>query len=740
MKYISIGVIILFCALNLSAQKKVDIYWDASYSMSDRLLDRELQFLDNYFKKHTDTDVGLVVFSNDIILQENYAVVDGNWDDLKAELEKTIYDGATSYENLFKQDFDECLLFTDGIENLNKLKPPTKRPIHVISTAAKANSINLKLISGLSSGTYINLKNQIIEPEIENKTVQIIPKSTEGEVSGYITDAVGILANVNIINKNTDIGSTSSSNGAFHIAAKEGDVLVFTFLGKKTVNIRVAKARAINISMQDIGESLDEVVILGNNEKEELVNTGNTTVNKRRLGYATETIGEEAISAIDTDVKQAVSGQFSNLKLDNNGASSKVDLSKFLGRGQGMTITGNQYGLVVVDGVPQQTSDSSEFNTRGVSSFNQENGGTSLSHISPEMIHSVTYLKGLAATNKYGTLGRNGVLLITTKNGIGGTDLTKKNNKLGTTATYSGSAEAINELANTSYIKALKASKTIEEAFDSYLKQRQTHGQKPEFYLDVYDYFNGWENDFLSERILSNVIEISFDDVNMLRALSYKQQARNDYKGAVLTLERVLDLKQSQAQSYRDLALAHVYAGNYQEALKLYDKVDKNRGVGNSNFSGIKKTMVNDAKNLISKHKTVLNTTGINAFYLKPIKYKARIIFEWNNLNSEFDLNIINPQKRFFTWSHTKDENVERITQEQEMGYGLEEFYLRSSDIGEWTFNIKYYGQTSKNKAPTFVKITTYKNFGSPNETKEIKVIRLDEKNIEQTVAKLMVK
>jgi len=733
MKYITISLLIFFCSQNLNAQKKIAIYWDTSYSMNDRLLDRELQFLDNYFQKHTNVDVNLVTFSNDIILQENYAIVNGNWLRLKKELENSIYDGATSYLNLFKDEYDECLLFTDGIENLNKLKPSTDKPIHIISTVAEANIINLKLISGLSSGNYINLENQIVQPKVAKQTEQIVSKNKEGGVSGSITSAEGFLGNVNIINKTTNVGATSLNTGTYKIEAKEGDHLVFTFLGKKTVNIRVSKTDIINISMQNIGQSLNEVVVKAQVEKADLVNTGNMKVDERSLGYSIESIDADAISDLDNDLTGAVKGQFSNLDIANDDYHLS-DVSRFTGRGRNMTIMLNQYGLIVVDGVPLGHSDSGV--SRGAQSITHVHGNI----INPELIENITYLKGLAATNKYGSLGRNGVILITTINGVPGIDYTKKEIKLGTTATYSGSAQAINELANTSYINDLKASKTIEVAYNTYLKQRKIHGHKPEYYLDVYDYFKGWENDLLSERILSNVFEIAFNDVNMLRALSYKQQAGGDYKSAAFTLERVLKLKPNQAQSYRDLALAEVYAGNYQKALKLYDKVDKNRGVGNSNFSGIKKTMVNDAKNLISHHKSEINTIGINSFYLKPIKYKARIIFEWNNLNSEFDLDIINPQKRFFTWSHTKKENGQRISQEKEMGYGLEEFYLRSSDIGEWTFNMKYYGKTSKDDSPTFVKITTYKNFGSPNETKDIKVIRLDKKNIEQTVAKLVVK
>ena len=79
------------------------------------------------------------------------------------------------------------------------------------------------------------------------------------------------------------------------------------------------------------------------------------------------------------------------------------------------------------------------------------------------------------------------------------------------------------------------------------------------------------------------------------------------------------------------------------------------------------------------------------------------------------------------------------ILQQHQQGYGLEEFYLTPSDIGEWKFNVTYYGKTSSNKAPTYLKITTYNNFGYPNQTKKIKVVRLDKMNVEQTVSSVVV-
>jgi TonB-dependent SusC/RagA subfamily outer membrane receptor len=716
----NIVVLLMFCLgfQSIYSQKRIAIYWDASYSMSDRQLDREFQFLNNYFTKNENIDVKLVMFSNVIILQGNYSVKEGNWSSLKKELERTIYDGATSYSNLFKEDFDEYLIFTDGIENLDELKPLTNKPIHIISSLPNSNTVNLKLLADLSSGSYVYLYNK---PEYTNKEEsfeQFESGIYDGYVSGIISGIEGELAGVSIINKNTGAGVSSGENGQFKIKAKEGDVLIFSYIGKKTVNFTLSKANIINVTMGNVSENLDEVIITNKVEKEEKIITGYGEVNRDPIGYSTQTITTDQLPQTATTVGDAVVGKFSGLKLAMN-----QDLSLFKGRGTSLLLS--EYGLIVIDGMPLDRSNVGY--------------GASTNFIDPNNIESITHLKGLAATNRYGSEGNNGVLLITTKNATRAKKNVIKKVKLGTTATYSGNAMLISGLADTPYISKLKLSKSVDEAFNTYLVQREIYGDKPEFYLDVYDYFKGWNNDLLSKRVLSNVYEIAFDNVKYLRALSYKQQASKNYKDAVVTLKRVQKLAPKQSQSYRDLALANNYAGNYKEALKLYDNIDKNRNVGNIILTGMNKTITSETKNLITQHGNKLSTLGINQKFLRPIKYKARVVFEWNDFDAEFDLNIINPQKRFFTWSHTNAENSQRILQEKELGYGLEEFYLTSSDVGKWTFNMKYYGNYSKVKTPIYVKITIYKNFGSPNETKDIQVVRLSKKDIEQTVATVII-
>ncbi|NNK87611.1 MAG: TonB-dependent receptor plug domain-containing protein, partial [Flavobacteriaceae bacterium] len=440
-----------------------------------------------------------------------------------------------------------------------------------------------------------------------------------------------------------------------------------------------------------------------------------------------ESISDDQVSDLDTNLKGAVSGQFTNFEVKND-VYSKTDISQFLGRGRNMSILLNQYGLVVIDGVPLAHSDSGF----GGIAYSQDN------IINPDMIENITYLKGLAATNKFGTIGRNGVLLITTKNAavVKGVE-SKPALPQGTTATYSGNAEIISALPNEPYIDVMKTAGTVNEAFSTYLKQREIHGKSPYFYIDSHDYFKGWNNDLISDRILSNVFEIAGDDAKVLRIVAYKQQENGDFREAVNTLERIVKLEPRQSQSYRDLALGYGMAGYHQQALELYKRIDKGLNVGSADFTGLNRTILNEVKNLVSLHGNALDLIGLNDRFKRPVRYKSRIVFEWNDLDTEFDLNIVNPQNRFFTWSHTQAENSQRILQQHEEGFGLEEFYLTDGDTGEWKFNMKYYGKTSNDKSPTYIKITTIKNFGSPQQTTDIDVVRLSKQDIEQTVVRL---
>ena len=69
-KYLLLLFTVLICN-SLSSQqniKKITLLWDTSYSMIDRNLDNDLNYLNEFFSKNMNSDVILVKFSNDVIL------------------------------------------------------------------------------------------------------------------------------------------------------------------------------------------------------------------------------------------------------------------------------------------------------------------------------------------------------------------------------------------------------------------------------------------------------------------------------------------------------------------------------------------------------------------------------------------------------------------------------------------------------------------------------------------------
>jgi uncharacterized protein YfaP (DUF2135 family) len=114
------------------------------------------------------------------------------------------------------------------------------------------------------------------------------------------------------------------------------------------------------------------------------------------------------------------------------------------------------------------------------------------------------------------------------------------------------------------------------------------------------------------------------------------------------------------------------------------------------------------------------------------------LVFDWNNPDAEFEIQFVNPSKRFFKWLHTR-ENPEEINDELKNGYSQEEFEIVGGDKGEWIINVKYLGNRTKgNSTPTYLKCTVQYNFGKPNQRDEEHLIRLSRIGQEQLFAKVM--
>lgn len=132
---------------------------------------------------------------------------------------------------------------------------------------------------------------------------------------------------------------------------------------------------------------------------------------KQALGYAISEVDEAAIEQrAEGDIGRVLSGKASGVQITNQSGILGSGTSIII-RGFNTFSQGNQ-PLFIVDGVPFSSETNSQDNF-----VDGNNGSSRFLDIDPNNIENVNVLKGLAAATLYGTQGRNGVILITTKSG-----------------------------------------------------------------------------------------------------------------------------------------------------------------------------------------------------------------------------------------------------------------------------------------------------------------------------------
>ncbi|WP_299683006.1 TonB-dependent receptor [uncultured Tenacibaculum sp.] len=206
-------------------------------------------------------------------------------------------------------------------------------------------------------------------------------------VNGVVSDNSGPLPGVNVIVKGTTRGTETDFDGKYSLNdVKSNDVLVFSYVGYKTIEIAVDGRTTVNVTLEEDTSTLEEVVVVGYGTKKKSLVTG-------------------AISSIDSKEIQSVSNQRVDQVLQ--GRASGVTVSSSSGspgsqtkiRIRGTGSSGSSNPLFIVDGMKVTTID----------------------NIAPSDIANIEVLKDAASAAIYGTEGANGVVIVTTKKGrVGG--------------------------------------------------------------------------------------------------------------------------------------------------------------------------------------------------------------------------------------------------------------------------------------------------------------------------------
>ncbi len=150
--------------------KNITLLWDASLSLKNRNIEKEMALLAAYFDYLKDVNVCFVSFSNTIQSEQFFTIKNGDWKAIKQWIQQTVYDGGTSFKSIETKlnKSDICLLFSDGISNLSATELNSKKPIFVINSSIVANHAGLKRIAENTHGSYINLSKSKLPTALYN--------------------------------------------------------------------------------------------------------------------------------------------------------------------------------------------------------------------------------------------------------------------------------------------------------------------------------------------------------------------------------------------------------------------------------------------------------------------------------------------------------------------------------------------------------------------------------------------
>ena len=247
-------------------------------------------------------------------------------------------------------------------------------------------------------------------------------QAQEKTVSGSVTDSSGLLPGVSVLVKGTKVGTETNFDGNYTIKVKQGSILVFSFLGMKTVERRIGVSNVINVLMEEDSNVLDEVVVIGYGSARKISGV---------VGSIATVSSEQLKEKPSPNVLDGLQGKVAGLQVFTSSGEPSAS-SSFRLHGVG-SLGGSSTPLVVLDGIPVDSG--------------------ALVSLNPNDFESVTVLKDASSTSIYGSRAANGVVYITTKKG-------KKNQDATVTVR---SQYGFSNLANTDFFENAMNSKELSD-------------------------------------------------------------------------------------------------------------------------------------------------------------------------------------------------------------------------------------------------------------------------------------
>ena len=545
-------------------------------------------------------------------------------------------------------------------------------------------------------------------------------------IRGVISDGLSPLSDVSVTIEGSSWGTASNSEGRYEIVANPGDRLIFRYMGMKETRILVEDVtRFLNVAMVPDFVELDEVVLekkLKDQKQLERLYESDKGIVKTAFGFLDsktysgriQVIDGEDINPINLCITDFLTKRFAGVSV--RGSCDNLALNAIL-NGHPNRV------YVFLRKVPTFEKTLTERPRAAVFDIDGVIHEDAPLMLDVTNIKRVAILSSMSGSVRYGSIAAGGVIVINTKN----TSFKATGNATGITTATTKKSLTAGQLAENAptYLKEMRRASSADEARAIYNEYAERYSASPYFYLDAYDHFYSARSDrAFADRILEdNRFRFDSDPV-ILKALGYLYQDQGRKEKAQDIFKEVFILRPEYSQSYLDMANAYRDAGQYAKAAAMFGRYQyllyEGFLIGSDDFWLIQQ---HDSDNLFQMEGEDLGTDMRQVTTDPYLEGATRLVFEWNNSEAEFELQFINPNGAAYDWKHTYADNSSRIEDEKISGYSTAEYVIDPSTPGAWKVNVTYLG--NKSLTPSYLKVTTYTNFGTSKQQKRVDTHKL---------------
>ncbi|MDO6604439.1 TonB-dependent receptor [Arenibacter palladensis] len=221
---------------------------------------------------------------------------------------------------------------------------------------------------------------------ISPKSMAGVKNADQNIVEGVVVDEFDVpLPGVSVVVKGTSTGVVTDFDGNYSISAATNDVLIFSYLGMKTLEVTVTGG-SLNVSMESDIIGLEEFVAIGYG-----------VAKKSDLTGAVTSVDVERMAEVpNVSILSAMQGSVAGLNIGATDAAGEDPTISIRGQNSLSSGAAANQPLIVVDGIIYRGN---------------------LVDLNKADIESVDVLKDASSAAIYGSQAANGVIIITTKKG-----------------------------------------------------------------------------------------------------------------------------------------------------------------------------------------------------------------------------------------------------------------------------------------------------------------------------------